>query len=150
MHAFSPDIEALLTHLDGRGGGLRKKSDIGFLFEYAAETGNAEIINRLVFSGKIIWSTYGVLKRTTEQTDGYANLEREFMQAVNDVRILIHEFTSAWKEEHRNRFEETYLGMNQGTIRNIVDLAHDFAEIKHLQQDARHSSGNDEVKDESK
>jgi hypothetical protein len=45
------------------------------------------------------------------------------------------------------RFEETYLGMNQGTIRNIVDLAHDFAEIKHLQQDARHSSGNGDAKD---
>ncbi|MFM8280056.1 MAG: hypothetical protein ACKN9Y_00470, partial [Bacteroidota bacterium] len=142
MHTFSSDIEALLTHLDERGGGLRKRSDIGLLFEHAAEAGEAEIINRLVFNGKIIWSTYGLLKKSTEQTDGYANLEREFMQAVNDVRILIHDFTSTWQEEHRLRFEETYLGMNQGTIRNIVDLAHDFAEIKHLQQDARHSSGN--------
>ena len=147
MHTFSTDIEALLSHLDQRGGGLRKRSDIGLLFEHAAEAGEAEIINRLVFNGKIIWSTYGLLKKTTEQTDGYANLEREFMQAVNDVRILIHEFTASWKEEHRLRFEETYLGMNQGTIRNIVDLAHDFAEIKHLQQDARHSSGNDQDKD---
>ncbi len=149
MHTFSPDIEALLTHLDQRGGGLRKKSDIGHIFEYAAEKANADLINRLIFSGKIIWSTYGVLRKTTEQTDGYGNLEREFMQAVNDVRILIHEFTSEWEAEHRNRFEETYLGMNQGTIRNIVDLAHDLAEIKHLQQDARHSSGIGEVKDES-
>jgi hypothetical protein len=149
MHSFSPDIEALLTHLDQRGGGLRKKSDIGYIFEYAAEKSNAEMINRLIFSGKIIWSTYGVLRKNTEQTEGYGNLEREFMQAVNDVRILIHEFTSEWQAEHRNRFEETYLGMNQGTIRNIVDLAHDLAEIKHLQQDARHSSGNGEVKDES-
>jgi hypothetical protein len=147
MHTFSTDIEALLSHLDQRGGGLRKRSDIGLLFEHAAEAGEADIINRLVFNGKIIWSTYGLLKKTTEQTDGYANLEREFMQAVNDVRILIHEFTASWNEEHRLRFEETYLGMNQGTIRNIVDLAHDFAEIKHLQQDARHSSGNDQDKD---
>ncbi|MFM7156238.1 MAG: hypothetical protein ACKO0Y_00325, partial [Bacteroidota bacterium] len=121
MHTFSSDIEALLTHLDERGGGLRKRSDIGLLFEHAAEAGEAEIINRLVFNGKIIWSTYGLLKKSTEQTDGYANLEREFMQAVNDVRILIHDFTSTWQEEHRLRFEETYLGMNQGTIRNIVD-----------------------------
>lgn len=147
MHTFSTDIEALLSHLDQRGGGLRKRSDIGLLFEHAAEAGEADIINRLVFNGKIIWSTYGLLRKTTEQTDGYANLEREFMQAVNDVRILIHEFTASWNEEHRLRFEETYLGMNQGTIRNIVDLAHDFAEIKHLQQDARHSSGNDQDKD---
>ncbi len=147
MHTFSTDIEAFLSHLDQRGGGLRKRSDIGLLFEHAAEAGEADIINRLVFNGKIIWSTYGLLRKTTEQTDGYANLEREFMQAVNDVRILIHEFTASWNEEHRLRFEETYLGMNQGTIRNIVDLAHDFAEIKHLQQDARHSSGNDQDKD---
>lgn len=147
MHTFSTDIEALLSHLDQRGGGLRKRSDIGLLFEHAAEAGEADIINRLVFNGKIIWSTYGLLRKTTEQTDGYANLEREFMQAMNDVRILIHEFTASWNEEHRLRFEETYLGMNQGTIRNIVDLAHDFAEIKHLQQDARHSSGNDQDKD---
>lgn len=149
MHTFSSDIEALLTHLDQRGGGLRKRSDIGLLFEHAAEAGEAEIINRLVFNGKIIWSTYGLLKKSTEQTDGYANLEREFMQAVNDVRLLIHDFTSTWQEEHRLRFEETYLGMNQGTIRNIVDLAHDFAEIKHLQQDARHSSGNGQDKDKA-
>ena len=149
MHTFSSDIEALLTHLDQRGGGLRKRSDIGLLFEHAAEAGEAEIINRLVFNGKIIWSTYGLLKKSTEQTDGYANLEREFMQAVNDVRILIHDFTSTWQEEHRLRFEETYLGMNQGTIRNIVDLAHDFAEIKHLQQDARHSSRNGQDKDKA-
>ncbi len=149
MHIFSPDVEALLSHLDQRGGGLRKKSDIGLIFEHAAEKANADLINRLIFSGKIIWSTYGVLRKTTEQTDGYGNLEREFMQAVNDVRIIIHEFTSEWKIEHKNRFEETYLGMNQGTIRNIVDLAHDLAEIKHLQQDTRHSSGIGEVKDES-
>ena len=149
MHIFSPDVEALLSHLDQRGGGLRTKSDIGLIFEHAAEKANADLINRLIFSGKIIWSTYGVLRKTTEQTDGYGNLEREFMQAVNDVRIIIHEFTSEWKIEHKNRFEETYLGMNQGTIRNIVDLAHDLAEIKHLQQDTRHSSGIGEVKDES-
>lgn len=149
MHTFSPDVEALLSHLDQRGGGLRKKSDIGRIFDHAAEKANADLINRLVFSGKIIWSTYGILRKTTEQTDGYANIEREFMQAVNDVRIIIHEFTSEWQIEHKNRFEETYLGMNQGTIRNIVDLAHDLAEIKHLQQDTRHSSGIGEVKDES-
>ena len=106
MHIFSPDVEALLSHLDQRGGGLRKKSDIGLIFEHAAEKANADLINRLIFSGKIIWSTYGVLRKTTEQTDGYGNLEREFMQAVNDVRIIIHEFTSEWKIEHKNRFEE--------------------------------------------
>ena len=109
MHIFSPDVEALLSHLDQRGGGLRKKSDIGLIFEHAAEKANADLINRLIFSGKIIWSTYGVLRKTTEQTDGYGNLEREFMQAVNDVRIIIHEFTSEWKIEHKNRFEETYV-----------------------------------------
>ncbi|MFN5006526.1 MAG: hypothetical protein ACK5GO_03420 [Ignavibacteria bacterium] len=147
MHTFSSDIEALLTHLDQRGGGLRKRSDIGLLFEHAAEQGAADLINSLVFHGKVIWSTYGLLKKHSEQTDGYANLEREFMQAINDVRILIHDHTASWQEDHRMRFEETYLGMNQGTIRNIVDLAHDFAEIKHLQQDARHSSGNDDAKD---
>lgn len=147
MHTFSSDIEALLSHLDQRGGGLRKRSDIGLLFEHAAENGEAEIINRLVFSGKVIWSTYSLLRKTTEQTDGYANLEREFMQAVNDVRVLIHEFTASWNEEHRLRFEETYLGMNQGTIRNLVDLAHDLSEIKHLQQDARHANEHGEAKD---
>ena len=149
MHTFSSDIESLLSHLDSRGGGLRKRSDIGFVFEYAAQTGNAEFINRLVFTGKVIWNTYGVLRKTSEQQDGYANLEREFMQAVNELRLMIHEFTMDWQEESRQRFEETYLGMNQGTIRNIVDLSHDFAEIKHLQQDARHSTENGQAKDES-
>ena len=139
MRIFSDDIEALLTQLDSKGGGLRKRSDIGMLFELAASIFDSEGINAIIFNGKVIWNTYSILKRTSQDDDTFMPLEKEFMDAVHTLRNQLFDYSEHLTEADKTRIDETYLGMTQGTIRNIVDLAHDLAEIKNLQNDAKYS-----------
>ena len=140
MQKFSDDIEALLSQLDGRGGGLRKRSDVGLLFELAASNNDFDGINAMIFNGKIIWNTYGVLRKASQEDENYSNLEKEFMLAINELRTFLFDYGEQCDEQHKKRIEETYLGMSQGTIRNIVDLAHDLAEVKNLQNDNNYSA----------
>jgi hypothetical protein len=43
--------------------------------------------------------------------------------------------------EVQQRFQETYLRLAEGAVRNLVDLAHDLSWFKQLQNDMRRRRG---------
>ena len=129
MKQLSPDIEVFLSHIESAGISLRKKTDIGLIFDYAALHNNFDQINDLIFTGKIVWNTYD---------EGYDLLEKQFMESVHTLRNSICQQSIGYTKEEQSRIEEIYLTMSQGTLRNIVDLAHDLSEIKNLQNSAKH------------
>jgi len=135
---LSDDTQAILDYLESIDAKLRKSNDFGALLEIGAELGAADEVNSLILTGKNIWSVYGILKKTSSTDEGFQNLEVQFMTEINTFRTLIATFLSTVSEEIFTRFEETYLGMNQGTIRNIVDLAHDLAALKDLQNQEKY------------
>ena len=138
MKQLSPDIEVFLSHVESAGLGLRKRTDIGLIFEYAALHNNSDQINDLIFTGKIVWNTYSALKKRNQSDEGYDLLEKQFMESVHTLRNGICQQSIGYTKEEQSRIEEIYLTMSQGTLRNIVDLAHDLSEIKNLQNSAKH------------
>lgn len=135
---LSDDTQAIVDYLESTDAKLRKSNDLGALLEIGAQTGAADEINAIILSGKNIWSVYGIIKKTSSNDEGFQNLEAQFMTEINTLRTAIADFLVSVSEEIYKRFEDTYLGMNQGTIRNIVDLAHDLAALKNLQNESKY------------
>ena len=68
--------------------------------------------------------------------EGFRLLEEEFAIQMNGLREHLATLVNNADDETLRRFDEVYFGMTQGVIRNIVDLSHDLAKIKALQNDA--------------
>jgi hypothetical protein len=138
MLELSADTESVLSYLDEAvEGGLRKRGDVGVLLELGALQFKPELFNALTTSGTAVWKVYGVLKRTKPGDERYRLLEEEFGQQLNAMREQLASMMVAAPDETLQRFDQTYFGMTQGVIRNLVDLGHDLARIKDLQRGAR-------------
>ncbi|MBK9248517.1 MAG: hypothetical protein IPM69_10480 [Ignavibacteria bacterium] len=137
---LSEDTQAILDYLTASEVQLRKPNDIGALLEIGAETGAAEDMNDMILAGKNIWSVYGIIKKMRVGEEGMQNMEEQFMIEMNTLRTLLVRFLGETSDITYRRFELTYLGMSQGTIRNLVDLSHDLAALKNLQNRAKYDS----------
>jgi hypothetical protein len=136
---FSPDIENVLTYLDQASGeGLRKRNDMGTLLELAAESGDDEAMNRVIFHGAHLRNIYRTLRKTSPGAEGYATLEREFSTAVSTLHDLLAHVLVDASPEQVERFETQYYAPTQGSIRNLVDLAHDLGVLKGVQNEQRY------------
>ncbi len=135
---LSPDTLAVLDYLNTAvEGGLRKKNDIGTLLELGASHDEHELFNTLTQTGKGLWNVYGILRRTTPGSEGYTVLEREFGTLLNDIREQLATLVNHLDDEALKRYDDVYFGMTQGVVRNLVDLAHDLAKVKDLQNERR-------------
>ena len=134
---FSRDTEMILTYLDNYApNGLRKRNDLGALLELGAQTGAAEEFNQLVFTGKIVWNLYTTWRKAGSGKDSSV-LQQEFAATVHTLREYLIPFVAHASDEIRERFEKIYLGTNDGTLRNIVDLAYDLARMKDVQSEQK-------------
>jgi hypothetical protein len=131
---FSEQTEAVLAYLDHyTGDNLRKRADVGAVLESASMLDAAEEFNKLVFAGKVVWNLYGTLRKVTSGQEGYQQVEHEFSNALHTLREELLFFVANMSAEQHKRFTEIYLGVGQGVMRNLVDIAHDFARLKDLQ-----------------
>ncbi len=135
---LSSDTEAALEFLTTQQGELRKRNDMGVILEIAATNALIDDMNNMVLVGKNVYSCYGILRKMSANDEGYKRLEHEFMTNVHVLRGHIGTVSELLPELERNRFETVYLGMTQGTVRNIVDLAHDLSALKNLQNNSKY------------
>jgi hypothetical protein len=134
---LSEQTEAVLAYFDHyTGHNVRKRADIGAVLETASTQDAAEEFNGIVFAGKIVWNLYNTLRKITSGQEGYQHVEREFSSAVQDFREKLLFFVATMPTETQQRFSDIYLGVGQGTMRNIVDMAHDLARFKDMQADS--------------
>ena len=134
---LSPDTESVLAFLDEAvEGGLRKKNGVGTLLELGAQQNMPELINQITTTGTGLWKVYKTLRRVEPGADGYSQLEKEFGLQLNELRTHMATLVEPAGDDVLKRFDETYFGMTQGVIRNLVDLGHDLARIKDLQRGA--------------
>jgi hypothetical protein len=127
---LSEDTQAVLSWLDNDdSSALRKRNDLGVLMELAAAQNDADTFNRIVHTGTAVWKVYSVLRKQQAGAEGYANLEREFGAQLNTLRELLAALTANADDETLRRFDETYFGLTQGVIRNLVDLGHDMERV---------------------
>ncbi len=135
---FSPETLAALEVLDQfTSHKLRKREDVGTLLEIGVTASAAAEFNKLVFQSKVSWNVYNVLNKSSASEDAYPMLEREFGQSIADLREALVFFAANAPEVTGNHLKSTYLGMESGTLRNLIDLAHDLAQFKDLQADRR-------------
>lgn len=138
LMSFLADTERVLNHLEqSSGGGLRKRNDLGLLLERAADMDAADTINGLAFHGKHFFGLYVALRRQTPSSEGYGVLEREFAQGAERLRELISGLMIDATTEQIERFDGLYYQMTQGSLRNLVDLAHDLGVLKSVQNDRK-------------
>ncbi|HYF04057.1 MAG TPA: hypothetical protein VEC36_11810 [Patescibacteria group bacterium] len=141
---FSPDTEAVLQFLDGTtNNNLRKRNDLGTILEVGAENDAFELVNSIIFTGSALWKLFNTLKKTGPNAEGYKVLETEFANVMNDLRAQLAEIAGFADEQTITRFENVYLGVNGGVIRNLTDLAHDLGALKSVQNDQKYSGSDD-------
>jgi hypothetical protein len=139
---ISEHTQSVIAYFDTYSGfTLRKKNDLSEILDIAATSGDAENFNATVFTGKIVWNLYSQLRKITSGDTAYANIEQEFANAVNALREYVLLFANLSEDAAvKQRFQEVYLDVNQGTMRNLVDFAHDLARFKDMQSDAQRRS----------
>jgi hypothetical protein len=139
---LSEQTRAVLTYFERyTGGNIRKSNDFASLLEFASVQDAADEFNHIVFLGKCVWNLYTALRKATTHDEAYQMLEREFAENLNNLRAALAALMGEAPEPVRLRFHDTYLGLGQGTVRNIVDFAHDLARFKDMQNDARSQHG---------
>lgn len=138
---ISEETTNVLAYLDDASGqGLRKRNDIGVILELAAEADAHEEINALAFQGSFLFNVYQTLRRANSGGEGYATLEREFAAAVEAVREHVAKLLVIADEEQVTRFNEQYYQSTQGSLRNIIDLAHDLGVLKSVQNEQKYGT----------
>jgi len=136
---ISPDTENVLDYLDQAAGqGLRKRNDMGVILELSAARGGHEELNTLVFHGRHLHNLYSTVRKVATGAEGYATLEREFAAAVETVRDLLAKVMVDADEEQVKRFETLYYQATQGSLRNLIDLAHDLGVLKGVQNERKY------------
>lgn len=137
---LSNETEAVLAYLDAvTENNLRKRSDLGAVLEIGFQLGVAEKCNDLIFSGKCVWNVYAALRKATPNNEGYKQLEQEFASVIKNFREMLLFFVANSPQVVMERFEQTYLGVGQGVLRNVVDFTHDLARLKDVQNEGKHS-----------
>lgn len=138
---LSDETRAVVEFLQERtGGNLRKKNDIECILELTASADDAETFNALLTEGTSLWKVFGLLKRSEPGSSEYIALEKEFARAMNEMRLHITALCTRAPEHISQRFTDIYLALTSGAIKNLHDLAHDFAAFKSLQNDAKHGN----------
>jgi len=134
---LSDDTRAVIEFLEASiEGGLRKQNDVATILELGATLGDADLFNQISRTGTATWKVYSTLRRVQPGDEGFRQLEEEFAIQMNGLREHLATLVNNADDETLRRFDEVYFGMTQGVIRNIVDLSHDLAKIKALQNDA--------------
>ena len=134
---LSDDTRAVIEFLEASiEGGLRKQNDVATILELGATLGDADLFNQISRTGTATWKVYSTLRLVQPGDEGFRQLEEEFAIQMNGLREHLATLVNNADDETLRRFDEVYFGMTQGVIRNIVDLSHDLAKIKALQNDA--------------
>lgn len=135
---LSEDTSRVVEYLDSYcNGNLRKKNDIGTILEVCATYGLHETAARLIFAGKSAWNVYSVMKKANNMDSGVELLQKEFARLAEEICSYLREILTASPSEEKERIEQIYLSGTSGSIRNIIDIAHDLAILKNLQSESK-------------
>lgn len=138
---ISDDTLAVVNYLDQYcDGNLRKKNDFASILEICATYNGVETLSRLIFAGKSLWNISSKLRKANPAAEGIELLQKETERCCNEMYVYLKEISDNADEEIQNRFNDVYLQLTRGAIKNLIDLGHDLAKFKDLQADLRKNS----------
>lgn len=136
---FSDDIEQVLDFLDQAAGkGLRKRNDMGTLLQQAIILDAPDQMNLVIFEGRQLHNLYSTLRKSAVGQEGYQTMQREFAATAERLREAIAQLLVEAPEDQVERFNTQYYAMTQGSLRNLVDLAHDLGVFKGVQNERKY------------
>ena len=132
------DIEQLLELMDEYSENtLRKAQDIAVILELAAQSAQADNINLILLYSASLWNLYKTVQRQSQNKE---ILQREIVKSANELSLAIARISENLEDEYlKSRFEQLYFDNEQGSIMNLIDLAHDFDIMKRIQTEAKQS-----------
>lgn len=138
---LSNDTLAVVNYLDEyTGGNLRKKNDIGAVIEICATYNEPELLNRIIFTGKSLWNIASKLRKVNPSADGIELLQKEVERCSTELSGYLSEIAGAADDDLKKRFDDIYLQLTRGAVKNLIDLGHDLAKFKDLQTILRQKS----------
>ncbi len=114
-------------------GRLRKANDLASILEMGASFGTVEETAELIFAGASLWNISKKIKKMTGQMPGSERLAAEYIKGIEELASQLKSFASYAPPDVKKRFTEIYLQADRGSALNIIDLAHDLAELKNVQ-----------------
>lgn len=142
---FSDEIEHVLDFLDQAAGkGLRKRNDMGTLLQQAVALDAPEQMNLVIFEGRQLHNLYSTLRKSSAGGQGYDTVQREFSATAERLREAIAQLLVQASDEQVERFNTQYYAMTQGSLRNLVDLAHDLGVFKGVQNERKYTDNTEE------
>lgn len=134
---LSEDTKTVLNFLDtATDNNLRKRADIGIILEAGAKYNLHSLVNNIIFTGKSIWSIYQIIRKA-RSSDEIGIMKRELNKSMDEFDSYLKELIQNTEPEDIVRFGDVYFSGTEGSKSNIIDLAHDFAELKKLQNLAK-------------
>lgn len=109
---------------------LTYRAEVATLIELARWKKEEHRISEIAFLAKFLSNAYGILKRSSPETQGYEKLTKEFQEnldkAVQELRGLLENATA----ETRERFSSRFLSMTAEGFGNLMTLLYDLSWVK--------------------
>ncbi len=109
---------------------LTQRDAFTMLIELGRRNNQQRRIEEIAFLSKFLSNTYGILKRSTSETEGYEKLTREFQDNLNKAIDELRKLIEAAPEETKEIFSSTFLTMSTQSFKNLLDLLYDFSWVK--------------------
>lgn len=138
---ISEDTKEVIKFLDRvTGNNLRKRNDLGTILEIGASSGDAAMTNQIIFNSTKIWNLYSKIRKLTPESEGIDLLKKEFDSAIEETLMMLKAVITEADEDISERFDDIYFQKTKGAVLNLIDLAHDLAELKKVQQKFKNRS----------
>ena len=124
-----------LEHHAGRK--LHHAEHVGMLFELAGSRGLGEPLLDAAFHAKAAVKTQEVMRRIGPGVDGFDKLSAEFQASLEKTSTLIRTIVKEAPEDVKRTFVDTYLAMDQESLRRMLELCEDLARVKNWEVDGR-------------
>ncbi len=97
-------------------------------------------IDEIAFLSKFLSNTYGILKRSTSETEGYEKLTGEFQKNLEKVIEELKGLVDAAPPETKEKFSSMFLTMSAESFENLMNLLHDLSWLKNWYIDQKSSA----------
>ncbi len=131
---ISADTQSVIDFLQMiSDNGIRKPIDLAAILEVGATYSQDELVQSIIFTGKSIWNLSKILTRSPDSV-AIDKINREFRDNIDEMQNQLRKITDFVEMADVQRFNIVYLQKDLGSMRNIIDLAHDLSILKDAQK----------------
>jgi len=119
---------------------LKNKQDISILLQVSRDHGQEQVFDDLTFHAKYIYRLFGIMKRTSPDSEAYPKLSAEFQHGVEKVSMSMRSLLKLGPDDIEQRFTDKYFSLTHAGMENLMNISHDLSWIKNWNIDTEHKS----------